>query len=434
MLRSILVFAIGLPTVLAFAQQGRDPVPIARKAFNLLLDEKYAELRNMFSPKMLSGLSEDMLRNQVGPQIKLLGKLEKIGDAVVQKAQDMDIVVFPCKFSAGNFDFQFSIDDAGKIAGLFFRPGSSSHTSETSPTSTAPYVNPDSFRERDVTVGEGEWKLPGTLSLPIGPGPFSGVVLLQGSGPQDRDETIGPNKPFRDLAQGLASKGIAVLRYDKRTKVYGPQMAALKTITVQEETIEDSLQAVAVLRQQREIDPKRIFVLGHSLGGYLGPRIANLDGRLAGLIILAGSFRPMQNLILEQSEYLGAAPEQMERLKQQVAQINSLHPGEDNPPTVLGVPSSYWLDLQSYDPGTQVRAVKCRILILHGVRDYQVPEQDFALWRTALKGRNDVTFHDYPPLNHLFIAGTGKSLPAEYSQPGHVSAEVINDIASWIKT
>lgn len=210
-------------------------------------------------------------------------------------------------------------------------------------------------------------------------------------------------------------------------------MAALKIITVQQETIEDALEAVALLRQQSEIDPERVFVLGHSLGGYLGPRIANLDGRLVGLIILGGSFRPMQDLVLEQSQYFGAAPEQLEELKQQITEINNLRPGESRPPMLLGAPPSYWLDLQSYHPDAQVRALKCRLLILQGGRDYQVSEQDFALWQAALKGRGDATFHDYPALNHLFIAGEGKNLTAEYNQPGHVSAEVISDIATWIK-
>ncbi len=427
---------LALFATLAFVRQGRDAVPVARKAFDFLLQEKYPELRAMFTQKMLDALSEDVLRNQVGSQIKLLGRVEESGDPTVQKGQGVDIVVFPCKFTAGNFDVQFSVDDAGKIAGLFFRPGEGPKTSDgkTNSSWTKPdYSHPAAFRERDVTVGESEWKLPGTLTIPVGTGSFPGVVLVQGSGPQDRDESISANKPFRDLAEGLASKGVAVLRYDKRTKVYGPQMAALQTITVQQETIEDALAAIALLRQQKEVDPKRVFVLGHSLGGYLGPRIANLDGRLAGLIILAGSFRPMQDLILEQSQYLGIPPKQLDLLKQQVTDIDNLKPGENNPPTLLGVPASYWLDLQSYDPGAQVKAVKCRLLILQGGRDYQVSQQDFAMWQAALKGKSDATFGAYPALNHLFIAGEGKSVPAEYSKPGHVAPQVIDDIANWIE-
>lgn len=192
MQRVTAVLAVGFLAALGWAQHTHDPLPIARKAFNLLLDEKYAELRTMFTQKMLDGFSEDTLRNQVGQQIKSLGGPEKIGDALVQNVQGRNVVVFPCKFTAGNFDFLFTVDDAGKIAGLFFRPekkGPQSSDGKSTSSWTAPfYADLNSFREREVTVGEGQWKLPGTLATPIGAGPFSGIVLVQGSGPEDRDE------------------------------------------------------------------------------------------------------------------------------------------------------------------------------------------------------------------------------------------------------
>src|SRR6201999_1634611 len=126
---------------------------------------------------------------------------------------------------------------------------------------------------REVTVGDDQWKLGGTIVEPVGKGPFPAVVLVHGPGPDDRDETIYSNHIFRDLAEGLASQGIAVLRYDKRTKVYGEKMSELD-FTIQDETVDDAVKAVALLRQQPEIDPARVFVLGHSLGGYASPRIA----------------------------------------------------------------------------------------------------------------------------------------------------------------
>jgi dienelactone hydrolase len=99
----------------------------------------------------------------------------------------------------------------------------------------------------------------------------------------------------------------------------------------------------------------------------------------------------------------------------------------------MGVPRSYWLDLNSYDPKTEVRNLHCRILVLQGARDYQVTAPDYEGWRSALAGHANATFHLYPNLNHLFIAGEGKSLPAEYDKPGHVAPEVIADIAAWVK-
>src|SRR5262249_57372826 len=121
-----------------------------------------------------------------------------------------------------------------------------------------------------------------------GAGPFPGVGLAHGSGPNDRDETIAQNKPFKDLALGLASRGIAVLRYDKRTKVYPAKMAGLAGLTVKDEVVDDAIAAASMLRSQPRIDPARVFVLGHSLGGMLVPRIAAADAKLAGVIVMAG--------------------------------------------------------------------------------------------------------------------------------------------------
>ncbi len=414
---------------LAFAQQPADPIPIGKKALSLLLDEKYVELRSMFNQQMLDRVSEDMLRNQLGSQLKALGKPEKIGEASVQKINNHDVVVIPVKLPGGSFDFLFTIDNAGKLAGLFLRPSNAFATEWKRPS----YSKPDSFHERDVTIGDSEWKLPGTLTVPLGKGPFPAIVLVQGSGPHDRDETISANKPFRDLAEGLASRGIAVLRYDKRTFVYPAKIAAaIKDFTVQQETVDDAVKAAALLRQQPEIDPARIYVLGHSLGGYVAPRIAHQDGKLAGLIILAGSARPIEDIILEQNEYFGATPKQLEAVKRQVAKVKNLQPGDNSSEKIFNMPVSYLLDLKNYNAPAEAKTLTCRMLIMQGERDFQVSMADFKLWQSALAGRKDVTFRAYPTLNHLFIAGEGKGSLQEYDKPGHVSEEVIDDITNWI--
>src|SRR5262249_25220215 len=156
---------------------------------------------------------------------------------------------------------------------------------------------------------------------------FPAVVLLAGSGPQDRDETIGPNKALRDLAWGLAAQGVASLRYDKRTLVYGPRLEKAK-ITVKEEVVDDAVAAAALLRRQPTVDPKKVFLLGHSLGAVAGPQAAARDPELAGLILMAGNTRPLEDVILEQVAYLlpmqatdAAAKEELEKLKKQVAKV-----------------------------------------------------------------------------------------------------------------
>ncbi len=312
-------------------------------------------------------------------------------------------------------------------------------TAATDDAPPAPYVHKEAFGEREVTVGAGEWALPGTLSTPLGSGPFPALVLVHGSGPNDRDETVGSVKPFRDLAWGLASRGIAVLRYEKRTRQHGSQIASVKDLTVQQETVDDALAAADLLRHTPGIDPARVFVLGHSLGGMLIPRIGARDPRLAGLIVLAGAAKPLEDIILQQVAYLDAADgtvteaekSRFESLKAEVARVKALKPGDTG--TALGIPDSYWLDLRGYDPPAAAKALKQPLLILQGERDYQVTMDNFDAWKRALAGRPNVTFQTFPKLNHLFVEGEGKSTPAEYEKPAHVSEAVIAEIAGWIR-
>jgi dienelactone hydrolase len=415
------VFSAGLLT----AQPAPDPAATARKALDLLLGEKFSDLSQMFSQDLQKAMPEASLGKLSATEIKPLGPPEKIGDPSVRKAGTNNVVVIPVKFAARSVNFQAAVNAAGQLYIMVLLPGELAWQHP-------PYSKPDAFREREVTVGEGEWKLPGTLTVPVGPGPFPGIVLVHGNGPNDRDETVGGTRVFKDLAEGLATRGVAVVRYEKRTRQYGAKMAGMHGTTVQEETVDDAVSAATLLRSQKEVDPKRVFVLGHSLGGYVSPRIAEDDGKLAGLVILAGNVRPLEDLILEQSQSLGMTAQQMDALKTLVARVKALEPADADAPPVLSMPVPYLLNLKGYDPGVQANKLAIPMLILQGERDFQVTMKDFALWKAALGARKDVAFHSYPALNHLFVAGEGKSTEAEYRKPGHVAPEVIDDIAKWI--
>nr|HET6901767.1 alpha/beta fold hydrolase [Ktedonobacteraceae bacterium] len=371
---------------------------------------------------------------------------EQIGTHILQIKQ-IEMVIVTCAFAHASVDVNVAFNSTGEIVGVSATPTGYLEQQVNATYEPPAYVQSALFREQEVQIGQGEWVLPGTLSLPVGDGPFPAVVLVHGSGPQDRDEAIGPNMPFRDLAWGLASQGIAVLRYDKRTRVYGEKMSQLvDAITVQTEVIDDALAAVALLRYTTQIDPHRICVLGHSLGGYVLPRIGSADPAIAGLIVLAGLVRPLEDTILEQFTYIYSLTgtlsaeqrEQLDALAKQVALVKSPALSLATPATDLpmGMSPAYWLDLRGYQPAKMAQHLKQPMLILQAESDYQVTMEDFQGWQDALATRGNVQFKSYPGLSHLFmpVEGGGKATPGAYMVPGHVTEEVVSDIARWVQT
>jgi hypothetical protein len=247
------------------------------------------------------------------------------------------------------------------------------------------------------------------------------------------------------LAWGLASRNIAVLRYDKRTKTHGQKMIADKNakLTVYEETIEDAIAAADLLRRTDRIDSRNVFILGHSLGGMLIPRIAHEDSNSAGFIVMAGNTRPLEDLMVDQIEYIylidGKLSDEeranIQDTKLSVQKIKSLtaENAHQMKERFLGAGADYWLDLKGYNPAETAKSIDRPLLILQGGRDYQVTMEDFDIWKNTLSDKNNVKFQLYPSHNHHLIPGKGKSTPAEYQIPGHVDKMVINDIATWIE-
>jgi dienelactone hydrolase len=414
-----------LLSFLLAAQPAPDPAATARKALDAVLAGKYADFSQMCTPELQKDLPPDALAKIVA-QTKTLGAVEKVDDPQTNKIGPNTVFVFPVKFAAQSINFRLLINAAGQVSGFFMLPGEMAWKRPD-------YSKPDSFTERALTLGAADWKLPATLTMPAGTGPFPAVVLVHGSGPNDRDETVGGVKVFKDLAEGLASRGIAVVRYEKRTKLYGTRIAAMKTFTLHDETVEDALKAVALVRTQPGIDGKRVFVIGHSLGGYAAPRIAAEDPQIAGLILMAGNARHLEDLVVEQVQTMGGAPKALDNAKMLQAKVKSLEAGDEDSPSVLGAPVTYWLDLKDYDPVADAARLAMPMLILQGARDFQVTMKDFELWRAGVGKNKGVEMKSYPALNFLFVAGEGKSTPAEYAKPGHVAPEVVEDIAAFVK-
>lgn len=432
--------AILLPNLSCSAQPAPtvDRTTEAKAFVALLAQGEFAKATSTFDATMLQALPETKLKSVWEGLIKQAGAFKQTGGARMEKTLRYDVAFITCVFERAQLDAKVVYNADGRISGLFFVP--STPLANDTP---APYVSRDTFDERDFTLGSKPWLLPGTLSLPKGDGPFPCVVLVHGSGPQDRDETLGANKPFRDLAWGLATRGIAVLRYEKRTREHAASLQPLPLpFTVNEETVYDAVDAVQALRSTPKIDDARIFVLGHSLGGMLIPRIAAQSNYAAGFIVLAGTTRPLEDVIIEQTNYLAlldgaktmAEEKRIDAVQTEIDRIKKLTDADAADPAILfGAPASYWLDLRGYDPAASAKPIDKPMLLLQGERDYQVTMVDFDRWKSALAGKPNVTFKQYPTLNHLFMEGEGPGNPNEYSVPGHVAQRVIDDIADWVK-
>ena len=412
---------IALAFVLAIAASAADPAQSGRKALDLLLAHNFAAFTQLLAPAAKETLTVAFLNQRTGPELDGFGALQQVGTPLIAD----NMVSFPVRFERVTVNIQLTLDKAGQVAGLFFRPADSPLPPQWK---HPPYSKPDAFREQEVTIGAGEWKLPGTLTTPKSQPPHAAILLVHGPGPNDRDETMYSNRMFKDLAEGLATRGFTVLRYDKRTKVYGERMAGT-SYTLQQETVDDAVSALALLRQQPEVLPTRVFLVAHSLGGYAMPRIAARDGKLAGAILLAANARPIEDVVLDQNETAArqrandpAARLRMEQLKAEVAKVKALIT-----PAALGLPAAYWRDLQNYHPAQEARRLPFPMLFLQGEQDTQVTMRDFDIWKSALASQKNAQFQSYPDLNHLFQSG-------DLRVPGNVASEVIERIATWITT
>ncbi|MGB6875918.1 MAG: alpha/beta fold hydrolase [Candidatus Acidiferrales bacterium] len=454
-------FCIPCASAFVMQQQAAPPAPDyparASEIVTNLAARHFDKVFAQFDATMAAAIPADKLAQIWDQVLAQAGAFQKISSSQVIEKSTYHVATVTCAFEKAPLDIILAFDDSGRIAGLHFAPPESAQAAPPTSSSWAapPYADQTKFHEESVTVSDGQWQMPGTLSIPNGKGPFAAVVLVSGSGPNDADETIGPNKPFKDLAWGLASNGIAVFRYPKRTYQYGAKSSAdPQNLTVKDEYMDDARAAVALLAARPEINPKRIFLAGHSEGGYLAPRIVagvpeiggiiiGVDPQIAGIIILEGSTRPIEQLVIEQLQYeakLGgpnAAP--IEKIipeaqkDAQAIESPDLKPGTTVSLLGVQVPSSYFLDLRGYDPCAVAAALKIPIYVTQGGRDYQVTTTDFANWQKALAGHANATLKLYPALNHLLFSSTGPSKPEEYFVADqHVSPEIITDIAAWI--
>ncbi len=353
------------------------------------------------------------------------------------------LVRIPVTFARGGLTVAVGLaGERGWITGIQLLPPSAA--APATPWEPPPYADPASFTEEAVTLGDAPLAVPGTLSVPHRGRPGPGVVLLPGSGPNDQDETIGRNKPLKDLAWGLASAGVAVLRFEKVTHAHPALVAADRDFTVTDEYVPQAVAGLRRLHGHPAVDPARVFVAGHSLGGSVAPRVAAAGPPVAGLVILAGGAEPLHWSAVRQFRYLAslgpgktaATQPVIDAITRQARAVDDpgLSPSTPSSSLPLGVPAGYWLDLRGYDPPAAAAALGLPMLIVQGGRDYQVTvADDLSRWQAALAERPDVTIRVYDADNHLFFPGSGPSSPAEYEPAQHLDPAVVTEVAAWLR-
>ncbi len=361
------------------------------------------------------------------------------------------------KMNAASDELTGVFTQAGQTLPLVFRAVEQAPVVKRPQEPQKPYP----YREEEVTYENqaAGVKFAATLTLPQGAGPFPAVVLLTGSGPQDRNETVFGHRPFLVLADHLTRQGVAVLRADDRG--VGGTTAGTPGVTT-EDLAGDALAGVAYLKTRKEIDPRRIGLLGHSEGGMEAPMAAVRSRDVAFIVLMAGTGVPGEQVLLRQSELIaramGAPEEQIQNARKINEQVYEAVRNEKDPAAaerrvrallsaqpelkgaaldvqVQAVMSPWFRFFLTYDPRPTLAKVKVPVLAIGGERDLQVPaKENLDAIRAALDagGNKDHTVQVLPGLNHLFQECQTGSV-TEYSQIEQTMSPVaLKTVSDWI--
>jgi dipeptidyl aminopeptidase/acylaminoacyl peptidase len=432
-----LLLLLLLVTTASFSQGMLSLFGRSNDFFALLEQQKFTEAHVYFDSTLKAKVPVPELQKLWTELNTRYGKLEAAA-AVQGKTQgDYFAVTLDAKFQGDTQSFILVYNKTEQMVGFFLKPRSTA----------ANYLNPayadtTLYKEREITIKTPGHELVGIVTTPKNGTNFPIVVMVHGSGPSDMDETVGPNKPFKDLAAGFAAKGVASIRYVKRTLIYSGEFNG--AFTVKEETMDDAVAAITLAATVPGIDKKQIYLFGHSLGGMLAPRIAALAPDLKGIILAAAPAKKFTDVLIDQNKYMfelskdttAKGKRQLDTIITELNRSRITSAGNMKADSsLLGLPVSYWVDLNLYDQVEMARKnVKQRMLIIQGGNDFQISPADFELWNTALSKKSNVTLKLYPDLNHLLSSQLEKGSSAQYQAASSVSESLIIDIVDWIQT
>lgn len=389
--------------------------------FSLLVNKEYDISLSYFDKSLTEIITVSSLQDITKQIENQIGKFKN----VLEVNEIDNIYYFYSEFENQKLDIQLSFNKDNKIVGFFFVPHKEFKKENT--------------LGKELNIKSNNLELKGTLLTPKNDSLKKLVIFIHGSGPNDRDETIFENKPFKDIAESLYERGIASYRFDKKT--FSNPESFNDNSTIDEEVTIDIINIINYFKNDSQFSNYEIILLGHSLGAYLTPRIINKSNKVSKAIMLAGNARSLDKLIIEQYNYLYEINQdedlksELGKLKNQISFLHSkkinFNTSKENLP--LNLSAHYWQSILDYNPLKEVKRVKIPMLILQGERDYQVTMKDFELWKKSLVNNKKATFISYPKLNHLFITGDKKSEPKEYMMKGTIDKIAINDIFNFIQ-
>lgn len=396
------------------------------KTLALQMNEgEFKEIYNTLSPFVKLQLTEKVLEQAWNTVATGLGTYKGTRKITEEIAGTNTIVTVILDYDHSGIQVLFSYNADKKLDGFWIN---------YAPFKPEPVSNKD-FEETAITFGDGKNPVKGILTLPKNVKNPPVAILVPGSGDNDADESVGANKPFRDLAHGLARRGIAVIRYNEST----PRNTK-PDFTIQDDSLNDASLAIKYVNTLKSVDKKKVFIIGHSLGGMMAPKIATDNKEVKGIVCLAGSPRKLEDIIVDQNRILLGANKSVtpESLKIHMTQVQAAankikNLKEGGSEIILEYPASYWFSLNRIDIPSIAKKLNIPILIAQGSADFQVyADIDYVAWQNLLKDRDNVTFRLYDNLNHLFMKSNGKMDTTEYNIKGTVDSQVIEDIAEWI--
>lgn len=412
-----------------------DNLTIAVEFAKDILNEDFDKLLHAYpyDDKMKAAMEEENTKKTILFYNTGYGELLEIKSAYLSSYGNYQYAMIPMKCSYENFNLQVTFDGNRNIVGF-------TYTEYAEKDITADKKIPDSVVETDYSFQSDGFLITGTFTKPIEGTNLPVVIFVHGSGPCDRDESIFENKPFRDIAWALAEQGIASYRYEKRTYLYAHEVLEDTTFTIYQESINDAVAAADMVSGLDNINPSKVYMLGHSLGGYIMPRISELQQQAAGYIIMAAPAEHIKEYVVEQYKYLAqddmvVSTEEQQQINNMIEQVKLLDNPEDISANelILGAYKDYWVDLSQYDAVKSAKNMDAPVLLLQGERDYQVTMEQYELWKKAFATKDNWTLKSYPNLNHLMMSGEGKPSPSEYKIKSNVDPLLIQDIIDFIK-